>query len=225
MANSDKKAIIYRGQEMTRMETFVAAAFAFCLSMLAISVDSVPSNFEEFFLAAKSIPGFAASFAIIVWIWYDHSQWCRRYGLEDGAAALLSCVLVFLVLIYVYPLRMMMQGLFGFLSNGYFPFPMQFDQIWEVRFMFAFYASGFLALCITFYFLYRHTLNLEQELALTEDEIKELRDRRNSWFGVGCVCVLSLAIALLVPVKYISLSGFVYFLNFLVFYFAHRAQK
>jgi len=37
-----------------------------------------------------------------------------------------------------------MQSLFQTISNGYFPMEMKFNYVWEVRFMFAFYAIGFL---------------------------------------------------------------------------------
>ncbi|WP_100657608.1 TMEM175 family protein [Alteromonas flava] len=101
-----------RGESMDRLETFVAAAFAFAVTMLVISVDDVPSNYAQFVYAVKLIPSFAASFAVIVWIWASHANWCRRYGLEDGPAIIMSATLVFLVLVYIYPLRAMMQVFF-----------------------------------------------------------------------------------------------------------------
>ena len=51
-----------RGVNMTRMETFADAAFAFAVTMLVISVEAVPQNYEEFAAALKSIPAFFASF-------------------------------------------------------------------------------------------------------------------------------------------------------------------
>ena len=101
-----------RGESMTRIEAFVAAAFAFAVTMLVISLDEMPANFDELVTATKQIPAFAASCASIIWIWYTHAIWSRRYGLEDGTSIFLSGCLIFLVLIYIYPLRLMMQGLF-----------------------------------------------------------------------------------------------------------------
>lgn len=57
-----------RGEEMTRIETFVAAAFAFAVTMVVISLGSIPSTFGAFIQAVKQIPSFAASCAIIFWI-------------------------------------------------------------------------------------------------------------------------------------------------------------
>ncbi|MGK0304461.1 MAG: hypothetical protein ACI8UG_000191 [Gammaproteobacteria bacterium] len=65
-----------RGENMTRIETFVAAAFA--LTMLVISVGAVPETMQEFVEATKQISAFSASCAIIMWVWHTHALWCRR---------------------------------------------------------------------------------------------------------------------------------------------------
>jgi len=38
-----------------------------------------------------------------VWIWYEHSAFFRRFGLNDGVTIVLDAVLLFVVLFYVYP--------------------------------------------------------------------------------------------------------------------------
>ena len=43
-----------RGENMTRIETFVAAAFAFAVTMLVISVGSVPETMQEFVDSTKN---------------------------------------------------------------------------------------------------------------------------------------------------------------------------
>ncbi|MEP1449058.1 MAG: TMEM175 family protein [Paraglaciecola sp.] len=67
-----------RGDNMTRIETFVAAAFAFAVTMLVISVGAVPETMQDFVDATKQIPAFCASCALIMWIWHSHAVWCRR---------------------------------------------------------------------------------------------------------------------------------------------------
>lgn len=59
-----------RGLEMTRIEVFVDAAFAFAVTLLVISFDSIPSIFEEMVLALKGTPAFVVSAAQLIWIWY-----------------------------------------------------------------------------------------------------------------------------------------------------------
>ncbi len=54
-----------RGLEMTRLETFCDAAFAFAVTLLVISGEGIPGSYQELIVALKGIPAFAASFAAI----------------------------------------------------------------------------------------------------------------------------------------------------------------
>lgn len=207
-----KDGFLMRGEAMTRIETFVAAAFAFAVTMLVISVGTMPETFDEFITATKQIPAFAASFAIIMWIWHTHAIWSRRYGLEDTSTMFLSGLLIFLVLIYIYPLRMMMQGLFFKLSGGFFPFEMVFQSAWQLRFMFAFYALGFLLLCINFMALYHHALKQHYKAPLSNSERFNTHTEILLWTAAGGVSVLAFTLSLLLPLQFIAFSGFCYFL-------------
>ena len=102
-----------RGQYMTRIEVFIDAAFAFAVTMLVISFDRIPQSFDEIVAAIKGIPAFVAAVAQLVWIWHTHSQWSERYGLRDARTVALSTSLLIVVLIYIYPLRIMFSDFSG----------------------------------------------------------------------------------------------------------------
>ena len=53
-----QKGFRQRGMEMTRIEVFVDAAFAFAVTMLVISFDQIPQSFNEMVEAVKGIPAF-----------------------------------------------------------------------------------------------------------------------------------------------------------------------
>ncbi len=42
-----------RGLQVTRLDTFIDAAFAFVLTLLVISFDEIPSNYAEMMAAVK----------------------------------------------------------------------------------------------------------------------------------------------------------------------------
>lgn len=64
------------------------------------------------------MPAFAASFANIMFFWHAHHIWSRRFGLETGATVFLSGLLVFVVLVYVYPLKAIYSGAIQFFRAG-----------------------------------------------------------------------------------------------------------
>lgn len=206
--------IVMRGEYMNRIETFVAAAFAFAVTMLVISLDAIPQTFEELVMACKQIPAFAASFALVTWIWHSHANWSRWFGLQDTPAILLSSMLVFIVLVYVYPLRIMMSGLFASLSGGFFPNTMQFTAYWEVRFMFAFYAFGLFTLCMNFVGLYGYALKKQHALNLSALEIYDARTHIYNWLATSSVCVVSFVMAVTLPTNMLGLAGFINFILF-----------
>ena len=66
----------------------------------------------------RGVPGFAASFFVIARLWQSHRHWSRRYGIEDAYGTRLSLALVFIVLVYVYPLRMVAELTLAGISGG-----------------------------------------------------------------------------------------------------------
>ena len=58
-----------RGTEMTRLETFIDAAFAFAISMLVISAQQIPDNIQALLAAFKNVPTFICSIAVLGIYW------------------------------------------------------------------------------------------------------------------------------------------------------------
>ncbi|MDP5133901.1 MAG: TMEM175 family protein [Paraglaciecola sp.] len=214
-----------RGESMTRIEAFVAASFAFAVTMMVISVGSIPASMDEFVTAAKQIPSFIASCALIIWIWHTHAVWSRRYGLEDAGTITLSSSLIVLVLIYIYPLRLMMQGLFQSISFGYLPLKLEFHAFWEVRFMFAFYAIGFLLMSANFIGLYWHALRKKEALCLSVFEIFDTKSAIYLWSASAAICVLSLVLDMTLPDNLVGLAGYIFFITHPVLILTGRARR
>jgi uncharacterized membrane protein len=89
-----------RGMEMTRLETFIDAAFAFAISMLVIAAQQIPDNIQTLLSAFKNVPTFVCSIAVLGIFWRGHWLWSRRYGLEDGASILISWGMIITILIF-----------------------------------------------------------------------------------------------------------------------------
>ena len=107
-----------RGMEMTRLETFIDAAFAFAISMLVIAAQQIPDNIQALLAAFKNVPTFVCSIAVLGIFWRGHWLWSRRYGLEDGVSILISWTMIVTILIFIYPLKAIFGAMWNFLSDG-----------------------------------------------------------------------------------------------------------
>jgi hypothetical protein len=201
-----------RGREMTRVEVFVDAAFAFAVTMLVISFDAIPRTFPEMVMAIKTIPAFVAAVAQLIWIWRTHAQWCQRFGLDDEATVWLSALLLVVVLIYIYPMRVMLEGMFAWLSGGYLASSFDLRSWEELRFMFVFMGTAFAALCLTFVLMYRYALSHEVELRLNHVERQKTANVVRIWAGCAVLGTILAALALLLPLQWVPFAGFVLFL-------------
>ena len=109
-----------RKHKISRLEEFSDAVFGFALTLLALS-SGMPDSYGELMYLLKGIPAFACAFALIVWIWHEHDTFFERYPLTDGPTTVINSVLLFVVLVYVYPLKFMfesfMQQVFGLSSR------------------------------------------------------------------------------------------------------------
>ncbi|MFC3092744.1 DUF1211 domain-containing protein [Alteromonas sediminis] len=222
MDEQGKQQFKMRGEAMTRIEIFVAAAFAFAITMLIISLDDMPRNMDEFKMAIRNIPSFLMSSALIIYVWHIHANWSRHYGLEDRMTVFLSSVLICIVLIFMYPLRLMMQGLFFIVSDGYFPLGIELDGYDNLRMMFLFYAIGFLALTVNFWALYAYARHLRVKLALSELELKYTRENEISWLLNCVISAAVITVMVFIPDNLLIYSPHLFFLLFTTSYIVKK---
>lgn len=101
-----------------RLDNFVDAAFAFALTLLVIGDGSGQPSYADLMAALYQVPGFVASFALIGLFWFAHVQWRRAGGGNDWLSIMLSLGLVLTVMVYVYPMRLMVTTLVNFISGN-----------------------------------------------------------------------------------------------------------
>src|SRR5258705_13261686 len=70
-------------REVSRVEGFSDAVFAFAITLLVVSLE-VPKTFEELLAAIRGFPAFAVCFALLFQVWWRHYRFFRTYDLEDG---------------------------------------------------------------------------------------------------------------------------------------------
>jgi uncharacterized membrane protein len=208
---------ILRGDNMTRIETFVDAAFAF--TMLVISIDEIPSSPVELFELSKDIPAFILSALIIGSIWLSHSSWSRTFGLQDKTTIYLSLGLVMLVLVFVYPIKLMMQATVLYMSINIFDTQVLNTGLFEnrgwqdndVAGLFLYVGLGVISLSMILAGFYRNALRYRHQLRLTTFEVFYCKEMLLSWTVVAATAILSIVVASISSQEEIARAGFVYF--------------
>ena len=206
-----------QGERSSRLDAFVDAAFAFAVTLLVISADRIPDTLESLLLALKTVPAFAASFTMVALFWYAHVRWSRRYPLQTVPAVLMSLLLVFLVLVYVYPLRLLFGTFFAWVTGGWLPMPLSdFSDVNDVVLMFIAYGVAFASMSACIAGLYVHAWKRRQHLKLTPAEAADAAGEIASYLFFVLSGVVSVLIAWSLPDQprgwQVAMPGFVYFL-------------
>jgi hypothetical protein len=195
-----------RGEQVTRLETFVDAAFAFSMTMLVIFYNELPQTAAELRSALLKVPAFVVCFVMLAVFWNAHNRWSRRFGLEDRASTVLSLAFLMIVLIWVYPLRMVISSGLSLLSGGLLPSELGIDPAhWlvDLQTVFMVYGAGFGMLSWLLWRLNAHALARADQLALDAAERYATRTEINldriRVAAAGLSLLLSLAIVLLPP--------------------------
>ena len=200
----------WRGEDVSRIEGFSDAVFAFAVTLLVVSLE-VPKTFDELLATMQGFFAFAICFYLLYIVWYEHYKYFRRYGLSDFLTLCLNAALLFLVLMYVYPLKflftLLVDELFGFAENETIE-PSQFPLLMVI------YGAGFVAVQLVFVLMYLRAYSLRDTLGLGAHELSITREEIQGYLLNVAVGLASIAIAVFGGVGVVSLAGYIYLLIF-----------
>lgn len=214
-----------RGESMTRIEVFSDAAFAFAVTMLVISLSSIPKSYYELLTAIHRIPSFAASFAVMMSIWLAHRRWSQRFGLDDGVSTFLTLSLIFVVLVYVYPLKLIMDLMFYAFSQSWFPADFRVSSTAEVASLVAIFSMGFFMIALIQWGLYLRASSKTEDLGLNTLEQLLVKKEILVWVVLAAIALLVLVLALLFMQSLGYLAGIAYGLSPLLIHFVTRQTR
>lgn len=196
----------WRGGEVSRIEALSDAVFALSLTLLVVSLE-VPRSSEELLRVFWQFPAFAVCFAFLLWVWYEHFLFHRRFGFEDAGTVALTGLLLFFVVFYVYPLKF----LSSVLITGWF------DPVSAVGFgsrgtaVMLLYSGGFVGIFVVLSLLYLRAWRLRDALGLDAAERVATRGSLRRQLLSVAIGLLSLALALALP-RFPAASGLIFFL-------------
>ena len=216
----EEEGFSWRGEEVSRIEGFSDAVFAFAVTLLVVSLE-VPRTFDELLAIMQGFFAFAICFGLLLAVWFEHYKFFRRYGLSSDAFTVrLSAVLLFIVLFYVYPLKflftLLVDQLLGFStavspSTGAIVEEIEPGQ-WPL--LMVIYGAGFVAVQFVFFLLYLRAYALRDALGLSAYEASITRQEIHGFLLSMGVGLASIAIAALGGEEATPWAGWVYVLLF-----------
>jgi len=200
----------WRGEDITRLEGFSDAVFAFAVTLLVVSLE-VPKTFDELLTTMRGFLAFALCFYLLLLVWYDHYKYFRRYGLNDTPTLWLNSALLFITLMYVYPLKflftLLVSELFGFAET-------ETIELSQFPLLMVIYGAGFVAVQAVFVIMYLRAYSLRADLELDALELSVTREEIQGFLLNAAVGLLSMAVAVLGGPDRVDWSGYVYLLLF-----------
>ena len=199
----------WRGNEISRVEGFTDAVFAFAVTLLVVALE-VPHTFEGLMDVLRGFPAFVLCFTLLMTFWNAHYRYHRRYGIDSLFSRVLTMAIIVVVLFYVYPLKFMATlitvQLFGLdMTNA-----PHLDGRHQVQTLYLIYGSGLAGVWGFYAALYGHALAIREKLQLDAVEVALTRAALRSNFIYVAVCCLSIVLALLTTSGW--LPGVIYFL-------------
>lgn len=196
--------------EAKRLDAFVDAAFAFAVSLLIIAGGEPLRSYDDLLHALARIPAFLAGFALIVLFWLAHRAWSSLGAKRDSRATLLSLAVVFSVLVFVFPLRLLTETAVHFMSGRRLPGGELITDYGQLSAVYAIYGLGFSILSALYTLLFHQA---RSGLAPADPRRAEAQSWMKTWLVAAAAGVVSSLIALtpLLPTAP-WLPGFAYWL-------------
>jgi uncharacterized membrane protein len=159
----------------------------------------VPQTFDALLATLSGFLPFAFSFALFIFIWYQHYAFFRRYGLEDALTIVLNSALLLVVLFFVFPLKFLFSRI---ITTGNLPFE-------QLRAVFTIYGLGFTAVFLIFALLYANAYRLRRMLEL--NSLETFDTASDIWGNLSVAAVGLGSVALAQFPATIDLAGYFYF--------------
>lgn len=185
------------GPELARLNAFSDGVFALSATLLVVTLE-VPTSYDALLDALRGFLAFFLAFAALVSLWFNHRGFFARYRLGDGLTVALNALLLFVVLLYVYPLKLLTE-----VVSEQFLWARPDVTVGmgrpETQGLFLVYGAGFAAVFALYTALHARAWLLRARLGLGERAAEELRRDiviLTAIAGVGVVSMVAAAAGL-----------------------------
>lgn len=182
-------------QDVSRLQDFSDAVFALSATLLVVTLE-VPDSYDALLESVAGFPAFALAFAAIISLWYEHRCFFADYPLVDDWMVILNSLLLFVVLLYVYPLKLLSLVIAEMLLGATPDVTIGMGAA-EIQGLYLIFGAAAFAAAAVFTLLHVRAWQRRNELALNQLGRFELRQRGLILVAIAVIAGLSMLIAAL----------------------------
>ncbi len=182
--------------DKSRLQSISDGMFAFAATLIVVSLE-VPKSFQDLESMLTNLLSFALSFFALVLIWITHYNYFRKIKKIDYIIIILNFILLFVLLLYVYPLKFLSNLSIGATDKINLS---QFAKLW------IWYGAGFVIMFITTSLMYRRQLHEKFDTVIKSDMLYSA----NHFLIISMVGIISIVLAYFEIGIKIGLPGFIY---------------
>jgi uncharacterized membrane protein len=208
-ADTDGHGFRIRSREVSRLEGLSDAVFGFAITLLVVSLE-VPNTFDELVAMLRGFVAFGASFAVLIMIWYEHYTFFRRYGFEDLWIITLNSALLFVVVLYIYPLKFMFSAVLGRMLRLETPGSDDRLRLSDAPALMTIYSVSIIAVFGLLALMYLHAYRRRVKLGLDEAEVLLTRQSLQSHAIWIALALFAIAVSNVAGPRWVPFAGMSY---------------
>ncbi|HEV7353263.1 MAG TPA: TMEM175 family protein [Brevundimonas sp.] len=197
--------------ETQRLDAFVDAAFAFAVTLFIIGGNTPPTGLADLQQALLRVPAFAAGFALVAVFWLGHRRFGQLAPVRDGLSVFLSLAIVFVILVLVYPMRLLTESGAHWLSGRVLPGGDLIATPQDLQAVYVVYGLGFAGLAALYTLLFHRVGRRPAAAGADADGAAQARTAARIWAVITLAGLLSAATAMIAPIaRYPYAPGLAY---------------
>ncbi len=182
-----------------RLDAFVDGAFAFSATLLAVGNAPAMKSFDDVIMRFAHVPAFGLSLLVIMSFWWAHRQYGNTVVQDDSISNAVSIFIMFLVMIFVFPLGFLAESFLHWLSDGILPgVGLNAAQMEDIYLLFG---AGFILLSAAYAFLYSYALYGRINGRIAAILLPSTKVRFRNWILCILTGFISIIAAQLAPIE------------------------
>ncbi len=182
-----------------RLDAFVDGAFAFSATLLAIGTAPTMESFDDVINRFSHVPAFGLSMLVIMSFWWAHRQLGNLVVHDDAISNAISIFIMFLVMVFVFPLGFLMESFLHWLSDG--QLPGRGLNASEMTTIYLLFGAGYGLMSAAYAFLYWRVLNSHIRMRVPKLFIPATKLRFRNWLLCILTAIISVILSEIAPLE------------------------